>query len=101
MRRARRPCRSFIAGVIRSVRSEHWRRTRREASYLAALEWHADTPDHTALIDPAPDAERTLAARQSLEAIERLFADDAVALQVIAGLGEGHAPEQICRTLAI
>jgi hypothetical protein len=36
-----------------------------------------------------------LSARQELTAIGRLFADDPVALQVIAGLGQGLSAEQI------
>jgi hypothetical protein len=47
------------------------------------------------LRDPAPGPERALIARQELEAIESLFADDLVVRRIITGLGEGLSAEQI------
>ena len=40
-------------------------------------------------------------AAEELQAIERLFADDPVALRIIDALGEGQAAEQIRATLAL
>ena len=89
---------AFLAGVMRSLKAEHWRRAQSGVDPRAA----ADTREPGAkkgdveVRDPAPGPERSLMARQELSAIERLFADDRVARQIIAGLGEGLAPDEIC-----
>ena len=88
---------AFLAGVMRSLRSDHWRRACREAGLAPAL-----LIDHTSahsrdvdLYNAASDPERALSARQELELIERLFADDPIALQIISGIGTGFSAEQI------
>lgn len=88
---------AFIAGIMRSLRTDHWRRVLRESASDDALRIdHERNEGHSlALPDPAPSPERALSARQALTAIERLFSDDAVALKIIAGLGEGLSAEQI------
>jgi RNA polymerase sigma-70 factor (ECF subfamily) len=88
---------AFIAGIMRSLRPEHWRRVLRESPSDDAMKIDLDTDDRRslALQDPAPGPERALSARQSLTAIERLFADDPIVLKIIAGLGEGLSAEQI------
>ncbi len=88
---------AFVAGVIRSLKSEHWRRAMSQSGGQEALRIDAASDDFrdVALHDPAPSAERSLSARQELAAIKQLFADDSVALRIIAGLGEGLAAEQI------
>jgi DNA-directed RNA polymerase specialized sigma24 family protein len=78
----------FLAGVMRSIKAEHWRRARRQARELPKL--LADTP--------TPGPEGSLIAFQELNAINQLFADDAQATRVIAGLAEGRSPEEICTT---
>jgi DNA-directed RNA polymerase specialized sigma24 family protein len=83
----------FVAGVMRSLKSEHWRRAGRELHYQRA---QAAEPR-----EPAPDPERTMAALQELAAIDRLFADDPVVLQIIAGIGEGLSAEQIRTAIGI
>jgi DNA-directed RNA polymerase specialized sigma24 family protein len=88
---------AFLAGIMRSLKAEHWRRAQRGSGARETLRVdHAgeDSPARV-LPDPAPGPERALCARQELAAIERLFADDAVALKIIAGLGEGLSAEQI------
>lgn len=80
------PIVAFLAGVMRSIKSEHWRQARREAETHARLAEGAETP-----LDP----ERSLAAQQQLALIDRLFADDAAALKVIAGLSAGLSAEEI------
>lgn len=80
------PIVTFIAGVMRSIKSEHWRRARREAETHTRLADRAESP-----LDP----ERSLAAQQQLALIYRLFADDPAALQVIAGLSAGVPAGQI------
>ena len=88
---------AFLAGVMRSLRTEHWRRALDGAGGRKAV--HLDQRDERAheleLLDPAPSPERTLSARQQLNAIERLFADDPLALRILSGLGEGLSAEQI------
>lgn len=90
---------SFIAGIIRSLRSEHLRRA---FGGGGAGTMHIDTaiePGHDlALLDPAPDPERALVAQQELDQIRRLFADDPLALAIIKGLGDGLTAEQIRAT---
>lgn len=84
----------FIAGIIRSLRSAHLRRGfGRRSTEAIDLE---DEPGHDLeLVDPAPDPERSLIAQQELDAIQRLFADDALALQIINGMGDGLSAKQI------
>ncbi len=77
----------FLAGVMRSIKAEHWRRARREARELPKLLSDA----------PTPNPESSLIALQELTAIDNLFADDPQARQVIAGLAEGRSPDEICR----
>jgi DNA-directed RNA polymerase specialized sigma24 family protein len=92
---------AFIAGIMRSLRTEHWRRVNRESPSDGTLRIDHDTDDgrSLALPDPAPGPERALIARQALTAVEGLFADDPTVLKIIAGLGEGLSAEQI-RTAA-
>jgi len=89
---------AFLAGVMRSLKAEHWRRVQSGADARAGSEAREEgARGHSLeLRDPAPDPERSLMARQELSAIERLFVDDRVARQIIAGLGEGLSPEEIC-----
>jgi DNA-directed RNA polymerase specialized sigma24 family protein len=93
------PVVAFLAGVMRSIRAEHWRRMQRQR--------RADEQSPQALTrepelpDPAPDPERTLLALQELEAIAKLFADDAVALQIIAALADGLSAEEIRTRLGL
>jgi DNA-directed RNA polymerase specialized sigma24 family protein len=79
---------AFLAGVMRSLKAEHWRRVSRGSDYRP-------TDHDVEPWDPAPDPEHSLNALQELAAIGRLFADDSVALQIIAGLSEGLSAEQI------
>ena len=76
----------FLAGVMRSIRSEHWRRAQREAEAHA---WLATGSE------PSIEPEERFAAAQALAMIDRLFAHDPRALQIIAGLGEGLTAERI------
>ena len=74
---------AFVAGVMRSLRSEHWQRIRKR------------TPHGSELIDPAAGPERALIAQQELAAIQGLFADDAVALLILEGLAGGLTADEI------
>ncbi len=95
------PLLAFLAGVMRSIKAEYWRRARREALQLpklaaAALEaWDASAGEP---IDPRSDMERGLEALQELAVIYQLFADDPHACHIIAGLAEERSPEEICES---
>lgn len=84
---------AFIAGIMRSLRSEYWHRARaRSAAEGARAAPAAQAPQAPV---EAPDPERALAAAQALAAIGKLFEDDAVVLGIILGLAEGLAAEEI------
>jgi DNA-directed RNA polymerase specialized sigma24 family protein len=87
---------AFLAGIMRSLRAEHWRRARQGPGCGDSLRIdHQDLSKEPALRDSAPDPEQSLIAREELCAIEGLFAGDVVALRIIAGLAEGHSAAQI------
>jgi DNA-directed RNA polymerase specialized sigma24 family protein len=94
---------AFLAGVMRSIKAEHWRRRRRAIEQRPALasEYQLVAPETVEACDPLPDPERWLIAAQQLEAIGMLFAHDPVALQIIAGLGDGLTAEEIRRSLGM
>ena len=83
---------AFLAGILRSLRSEHWRRARHGA---AAAESGRPVEAAREPAGSAPDPECSLMAAEQLVAIERLFAQDPVVLKIIAGLAEGLSAEQI------
>ena len=83
----------FLAGVMRSVCDEFWRRRRREAALIAfGAGAEADGRD---VACPAADQERVMAACEAVAAIYRLFAGDQVALRIISGLANGQSAEDI------
>ena len=92
---------AFIAGVMRSLRSEHWRRAGGAGARYAASDYRAYRTRELVLRETAPDPERSLIASEELEAIERLFADDRIVLSIIDALGEGLSAEQIRATLGL
>ena len=81
----------FLAGIMRSLCDEAWRRRRREAELLT----FGNEAACEAVACPAPSAERTLAAAEAVAAIHRLFATDAVALRIVMGLASGLSAEDI------
>jgi DNA-directed RNA polymerase specialized sigma24 family protein len=91
---------AFLAGVMRSIKAEHWRRRRRanEQQPVLATEYQVVAAETTEACDPQPDPERWLIAAQQLQAIGTLFEHDPVALRIIAGLGDGLTAEEIRRT---
>jgi DNA-directed RNA polymerase specialized sigma24 family protein len=97
------PTVAFLAGVMRSIKAEHWRRRRRanEQQPVLATEYQVVAAETTEACDPQPDPERWLIAAQQLQAIGTLFAQDPVALQIIAGLGDGLTAEEIRRALGM
>lgn len=87
------PLLAFLAGIMRSLCDEQWRRWQREG--LSPQPGGAAG----ALADAASDAdpERAYAAAEALAAVDRMFASDPVALKVIAGLTNGLGAEEIQR----
>jgi RNA polymerase sigma-70 factor (ECF subfamily) len=75
---------AFLAGVMRSLCEEQWRRHRRQ-NHLANLQNSGEVDD----------PERACAAAEALAAIQRLFASDEAALKVITGLISGMGAEEI------
>ena len=95
------PLVAFLAGIMRSLKSEHWRRVARKGApgrepLPLGRSAAARSP---AAREAAADPERSLIAQEHLHAIHRLFADDNVVLGIITALGEGLSAEEICRTL--
>jgi RNA polymerase sigma-70 factor (ECF subfamily) len=78
----------FITGVMRSIRSEYWRR---KSQVEALMSRHL--PEHESYA--APDPERAVLAQEQLEEIGQLFADDPVVTHILAGLGDGLSAEEI------
>ncbi len=79
---------AFLAGVMRSLAGEYWRRSQREAKIVEAASGAADR---------AGDPEQAYAAGQALAAIDRVFAEDPTALKIIAGLADGLTAAEIQR----
>jgi len=80
------PLLAFLAGVMRSLCDEYWRRHRRQHDLPAPHDRGG-----------ADDPERACAAAEALAAIQRLFASDKAALKVITALTSGMAAEDIRR----
>ncbi|MGH8288252.1 MAG: RNA polymerase sigma factor [Steroidobacteraceae bacterium] len=95
------PTVAFVAGVLRSLKAEHWRRARRESGGDATLRIDHEHDTSLALSDPTPGPERALSARQELSAIRELFADDPAATTIIEGLGEGLSAGEIRRATGL
>ena len=77
---------AFLAGVMRSLCDEQWRRRRRHDAL--------PTPETAGPVD---DPERVYAAAEALAAIHRLFACDVPATRVITGLVDGMTADEIRR----
>jgi DNA-directed RNA polymerase specialized sigma24 family protein len=94
---------AFLAGVMRSIKADHWRRRRRATEQQPALatQYQLLSPQSVEACDPQPDPERWLIAAQQLQAVGTLFAQDPVALQIIVGLGDGLTAEEIRATLGM
>jgi DNA-directed RNA polymerase specialized sigma24 family protein len=97
------PIVAFLSGVMRSIKEQYWRRARKGARQNSKLlaELDAVPAADGDLPDPAPNPERRAIAVQEMDAIHELFADDAPARQIIAGLYVGSTPEEICETYAM
>jgi RNA polymerase sigma-70 factor (ECF subfamily) len=87
---------AFLAGIMRSIASEHWRRLRREAGIFALSGENGEGE-----ADSAPDPERSLAALQALAALDQLFAADLHSSQILAGLAAGLSAREIRATYGL
>ena len=94
---------AFVAGILRSLRAEYWRRATHGSlgNGRGPMDRAGEESLALALPDPAPGPERALSARQELVAIRQLFAGDPTALRIIEGLGEGLSAEQIRRAAGL
>jgi DNA-directed RNA polymerase specialized sigma24 family protein len=94
---------AFLAGIMRSLRAEHWRRAHGgpASDETVRIDHHRDLSRAAELRDPGCDLEQALLAREQIEAIEQLFAGDPVAQGILAGLAEGHSAAQIRAALGI
>ncbi|WP_407524562.1 RNA polymerase sigma factor [Methylobacterium oryzisoli] len=83
----------FLAGCMRSLCNEHWRRLRRERQILTA----GDAAGVEDEVDPGPhaDPERILAASQALQSLFALFRGDGAVLAILGGLADGLPPPEI------
>lgn len=95
------PMVAFLAGILRSLRGEHWRRATRDSAGHDPLRIDHARGDSLALADRRSDPERALIARQELLAIRELFAGDAAASSIIEGLGAGLSAEEIRRATGL
>ena len=96
------PIVAFVAGIMRSLKAEHWRRVKRSGGHeMLRLDRAGNASREVDLRDPAPGPERSLSAQQELAAIERLFAGDHVVLKIIAAMGQGLSAEQISIAIGI
>jgi RNA polymerase sigma-70 factor (ECF subfamily) len=93
----------FLAGVMRSLRTQHWQRARGRTAAPATLriDQTHDLSREAALCDFYSNPEQSLIAQEQLEAIDKLFAGDSVVLGIIAGLAEGRPAAQIRAVMKI
>jgi DNA-directed RNA polymerase specialized sigma24 family protein len=90
------PLAAFLSGVMRSLCDEVWRRRGREAQLIFGEE--DSGAEYPQIASTEPDQERVFAACEAIAAIHHLFAGDAIALRIIAGLESGRSAEEIRAT---
>ena len=85
----------FLRETMRSIASEYWRRLKAPV-VVSESEANTDRVTGAGIVDNTADwttqPERRASADEVLEQIEREFADDADALQVIDGMVKGNSP---------
>jgi RNA polymerase sigma-70 factor (ECF subfamily) len=86
----------FMAGVMKSLRADYWRRRRRKPAHTVATETASEDDAASEAPDPAPDPERAVLAQTALKEVLKLFAADREASLVIEGLADGLSAEDIC-----
>jgi RNA polymerase sigma-70 factor (ECF subfamily) len=88
---------AFVAGVMRSIRSEHWQRVEgARARGRARRSVRSASADHPIqLTDLAPSPDRALMAQQELARVRELFAQDTTALVILDGLARDLTAQEI------
>lgn len=97
------PFLGFLLGVVRSI-SSHWRESFDEEEAHLDCEVRSDRAEDGPVElarSNQPGADRQVAARSQLDAINKLFEDDHEALLVIEGLGEGMSGPEIQQALGM
>ena len=88
----------FLRETMRSIASEHWRRLKAPV-VVSESEANSDRVAGDGIVDKTADwttqPERSASAGEVLEQIEREFADDADARQVMDGMVRGDSPRAI------
>jgi RNA polymerase sigma-70 factor (ECF subfamily) len=87
--------------TVRSIASEEWRRIHHEPVVLESSFFSAEFDGMPALSDVATTSispEREAIARQTLQEIVEIFANDSVALAVLLGLAKGLTPDEVQST---
>jgi len=100
-RRKEVPTVAFLAGVMRSLKAQHWRRVRALSGGAGRGAAGSAATRDMELADAAAVPERALIAEEALTAIRRLFASDAIALAIIEQLSQGLSALEICAALGI
>jgi DNA-directed RNA polymerase specialized sigma24 family protein len=95
------PILAFLSGVMRSICDDYWRRVRHEQRLLVSRDDQTESGAPVDPVDEAADPERLAVAAEALADIFRLFAGDAIALQIIDGMANGLAAKDICKAYAI
>jgi DNA-directed RNA polymerase specialized sigma24 family protein len=85
---------TFLAGAMRSICDEHWRRIGLERRILVTS---GNEGAHEADHSPAADPERILAGGQALAALCGLFGHDEIVMKILVGLAEGMSALEIRR----
>ena len=85
---------AFLAGVMRSIRSEHWQRVEGTgARGRSVRSQSADRP--VELVDGAPGPDQAVMAQQELARVRELFAEDPTATAILDGLARGLTAEEL------
>ena len=92
---------AFLAGVMRSICDDHWRRVRHEQRLLVSRDDRLSHGRCSDEIDEVPDPERVLVAAEALVGVYRLFEGDPLALKIIAGMSDGLTASEICKVHGI
>jgi DNA-directed RNA polymerase specialized sigma24 family protein len=97
------PIVAFIAGVMRSIRSERWQQIERRApqGQRRALGRSKTSESQVQLMDAVPGPDQALVAQQEFAKIRQLFAHDAVSLDILDCLGQGLTADEIRRALSL
>jgi RNA polymerase sigma-70 factor (ECF subfamily) len=95
------PLLAFLAGVMRSICDDQWRRVRQEQRLLVSRDDQDSRVGSGDEISEVPDPERVLAATELLASVYRLFEGDPLAMKIIAGMSDGLTGSEICKAYGI